>query len=203
MYVFPGGGVSEADRGSAPPDDPPLQLAAERSRSTVAEIWASAQCAARELSEEADVLLPATDLVLADHWVTPEIEPRRFDVRFFVTALPPGARAQAGSTESDEGGWITPAAAIDRFHAGDMPMLRPTVAVFEWLATHPTVASAVAQAARLEVRPKLPVRVDPDDPMRWRLVDARTGEVLEEIAQGPRLYETDGTLIEQSSPPLR
>jgi 8-oxo-dGTP pyrophosphatase MutT (NUDIX family) len=43
------------------------------------------------------------------HWITPEIEVRRYDTRFFVAALPEGQHTRDVSTESDRVLWIRPA----------------------------------------------------------------------------------------------
>ena len=55
------------------------------------------------------------------HWITPEIETRRYDTRFFVAALPAGQRTRDVSTESDRVTWARPdeaaAAAPARRHA--------------------------------------------------------------------------------------
>jgi 8-oxo-dGTP pyrophosphatase MutT (NUDIX family) len=203
MFVFPGGGVSPADQVPSSGAEEWVIASAARNASPADDLRAAALCAVRELHEEADVRVSIDRLVLADHWVTPEIEPRRFDVRFFAAALPTGASARSRSSESDRGFWIRPGAALERFGNEEMPMLRPTVAVFEWLDGHGCVADALEQARRLEIRPKLPVRLDPNDPRRWQLVDAWTGEVLQEIAQGPRMYETDGRLIDAQLPTER
>jgi 8-oxo-dGTP pyrophosphatase MutT (NUDIX family) len=68
MVVFPGGRVDAVDdSGEADP---------------------IRRCALRETSEETGVVLTDTDLRPWAHWITPEIEPRRYDTTFFVAAMP-------------------------------------------------------------------------------------------------------------------
>jgi 8-oxo-dGTP pyrophosphatase MutT (NUDIX family) len=57
-------------------------------------------------------------------WLTPEGEPRRYDTRFFVAALPAGMTASAdGLAEVDQERWLAPAEAVaDQ----SLPMLPPT-----------------------------------------------------------------------------
>lgn len=57
-------------------------------------------------------------------WLTPEGEPRRYDTRFFVAALPPGTTASAeGLAEVEQERWLAPgAAAADQ----SLLMLPPT-----------------------------------------------------------------------------
>ncbi len=50
-----------------------------------------------------------TDLLGAwAHWITPAFEPRRYDTRFFVAALPAGQQTRDVSGESDAVAWMRP-----------------------------------------------------------------------------------------------
>ena len=71
MVVFPGGRVD-------PADDDLIRSSADPIR----------RCAIRETTEETGVVLAETDLHPWAHWITPEIEPRRYDTWFFVAAMP-------------------------------------------------------------------------------------------------------------------
>ena len=55
--------------------------------------------ARRRLHLDADLLAPIA------HWVTPEIEGRRFDTRFLVAALPVGQNVDRHATETDTATW--------------------------------------------------------------------------------------------------
>lgn len=83
------------------------------------------------------------------HWITPVIEPKRYDTRFFVAAMPDGQRAGDVSTESDRVAWIRPADAVEQAHKGEMFMLPPTVATLSDLMAYGSVAEVLA--ARREV----------------------------------------------------
>ncbi len=68
-----------------------------------------------------------TDLLrLWGSWVTPVFEPRRFNARFFVAALPPGQVTRDVSTESDEVVWLPVREAIRAVDDRTMMMLPPT-----------------------------------------------------------------------------
>ena len=72
-------------------------------------------------------LVLRTDLLATwAHWITPEFEPRRYDTRFFVAAMPPGQRTRDVSGEADTVVWMTPAEAVAGVDAGVMAMLPPT-----------------------------------------------------------------------------
>lgn len=90
------------------------------------------------------------------HWVTPEFEPRRFDTRFLVAALPEGQRARDVSGEADRAEWVPVRAALDEQAAGRMAMLPPTVSVLRELADLPHVASVLTAQRRVRrVMPRL------------------------------------------------
>ena len=178
MYVFPGGAVDPGDEDIGDP-------------------WLVA--AIRETFEECGVLLvrpspyedvqalrerpfaavlealsarPALDaLVPFAHWVTPEVESRRFDTRFYAAAMPEGQRMGALTGEHQAVGWFRP------LDAASLPMLPPTAAALADLAGFGTVAEALsAPRSPVPVMPR-PV-ADGDGGIRWVLVDAGTGEQL-------------------------
>src|SRR5690606_16997026 len=66
-------------------------------------------------------LVLRSDLLKAwAHWITPEVEPRRYDTRFFVAALPAGQRTRDVGGESDGVVWMEPKTALARAAAGEM-----------------------------------------------------------------------------------
>lgn len=113
-------------------------------------------------------LLAARRLVLRSdllrawaHWVTPEFEPRRFDTRFLVAALPAGQHARDVSGEADRAEWVPVEAAVAAYEAGRMAMLAPTIAVLRELAPYARAADVLAAPARV-LRPLLPRVVEAD-----------------------------------------
>ncbi|WP_238162761.1 NUDIX hydrolase [Kribbella capetownensis] len=97
------------------------------------------------------------------HWITPEFEPRRYDTRFFVAALPAGQITRDVTSESDQVAWMRPADAVAAVHAGGLLMLPPTYVCCRDLTPYDDVATILAAAGDREIRPVLPtVRVDGD-----------------------------------------
>jgi 8-oxo-dGTP pyrophosphatase MutT (NUDIX family) len=94
--------------------------------------------AGRGLALRSDLLRPFA------HWITPPVEPRRYDTKFFVAALPVGQEARHVSGEADEADWMTPAAALAELQAGTRPMMPPTSHTLGQLGTFPDVAAALA-----------------------------------------------------------
>jgi 8-oxo-dGTP pyrophosphatase MutT (NUDIX family) len=85
------------------------------------------------------------------HWITPDIETKRYDTRFFVAALPEGQRALDVSTEADTVVWIRPQDALDQVKAGEMAMLPPTLAMLNDLASFGSVAEVLAHQRKFTV----------------------------------------------------
>jgi len=97
------------------------------------------------------------------HWITPEFEPRRYDTRFFVAALPVGQVTRDVTSESDQVAWMRPADAVAAVEAGELLMLPPTYVCCRDLTPYDDVAAILTAAGEREIRPVLPtVRVDGD-----------------------------------------
>src|SRR5687767_15380846 len=89
-FVFPGGRVDEGDWPPAGEQLPPAVFP----DLSDAEEAAYRMAGVRELQEEANVYLTVHDLHPFAHWVTPEVETRRYDTRFFVARKPVGQEAK-------------------------------------------------------------------------------------------------------------
>jgi 8-oxo-dGTP pyrophosphatase MutT (NUDIX family) len=103
------------------------------------------------------------------HWITPPVEPRRYDTKFFAAALPVGQEARHVSGEADEVAWLTPAAALRELRAGTRPMLPPTSHTLGQLEPFPDVASALAGSPPEPLHPISPTFEDTPDG-RWAVL---------------------------------
>lgn len=91
------------------------------------------------------------------HWITPEIEPKRFDTRFFLARLPEGQVTRTAGTEADQRLWLRPGDAVD----GELTMLPPTRAVLTELSAYDAVDAALA--SERTITPQLPKLIVGDD----------------------------------------
>lgn len=141
-YVFPGGRVDEGDHPA-----PGMQL-----RPAVFSDLSDAQEAAyrtgavRELQEEANVTITPDDLFPLAHWVTPEIEIRRYDTRFFLARMPEGQTPKHDESETTALEWLSPRAAIARFEQKDLLLPPPTWTTIRQLAHRTSIEDALAWA---------------------------------------------------------
>ena len=117
---------------------------------------AARACALRQTVEETGVQLRSDDLVPWAHWITPEPEPRRYDTRFFLAALPDGQHAQDLSGETDYAGWELPASALAAADRGDDRLMPPTRAILLELMEARTVRELLAAATGRMIECVLP-----------------------------------------------
>jgi 8-oxo-dGTP pyrophosphatase MutT (NUDIX family) len=127
-----------------------------------------------DLLRSSGLVVDAPALHLWSRWVTPVGEARRYDTRFFVCALPDGARAQNVTTESSAGGWFGVAAAVQMAERGEIGLLPPTITTLDALARFDSVADAIAAAPDQPLDPVRPtITVGADGLPRVALPDGR------------------------------
>jgi 8-oxo-dGTP pyrophosphatase MutT (NUDIX family) len=111
----------------------------------------------RGLVLRADLLRPWA------HWITPEVEVRRYDTRFFVAALPAGQRTRDVGGEADRVVWMRPRAALDAYEAGEIGLMPPTAFTLMELSAFDRVSDVLISGDARDVRPVLPKIVLTDD----------------------------------------
>ena len=112
--------------------------------------WARDALEAKELSfarflADEKLVLRADLLGGWAHWITPALEPRRYDTRFFVAALPHGQRIGTVSTEADKSLWAPLSKVLALVDEGSAAMMPPTAVTCRELA--PLSAAEVLDAA--------------------------------------------------------
>ena len=87
-------------------------------------------------------------------WITPVVEPRRFDARFFAAALPVGQRTRDVGGEAAAAAWIEPGAAIEAGKRGEIELWPPTAITLAELAACGDAATALSTTR--QVVPRIP-----------------------------------------------
>jgi 8-oxo-dGTP pyrophosphatase MutT (NUDIX family) len=105
---------------------------------------------------EAHARLDGTAVEYIAHWVTPIIEARRYDTRFFAAEVPPDTGFRLSPTEMTDGLWITPQRALDRQREGSMPMVFPTIKTLQALSECGTPSEAIQSFRAQKIRKILP-----------------------------------------------
>ncbi|MCJ0949918.1 NUDIX hydrolase (plasmid) [Rhodococcus erythropolis] len=101
------------------------------------------------------------------NWITPSVEPRRYNTRFFVAALPDGQIADDATSEADAAEWMSPSDAIRSWRNGTSMLLPPTWSQLQSLCPFESVSALM--------------RSD-------RIVDTVMPEVVQDIGSGPLLF---------------
>ncbi len=96
------------------------------------------------LQVQADALVPWS------RWITPRqasVTNKRFDTRFFVSHVPEDQTAQHDNHETTDSVWLSPAAALGRYVAGEIELAPPQIMSLFHLKQHTNAASVLAEAA--------------------------------------------------------
>jgi len=114
------------------------------------------------------------ELAYFAHWVTPEIETRRFDTRFFIARSPEGQTPVHDEGETSHSEWFAPLAAIERCRSGVISLPPPTWTTLSILSRFASIDEVFAWARRKpipRVQPRFEKRGErtllfyPGDPM--------------------------------------
>ena len=150
IWVFPGGGVDEADHSAAESEAHAYEIAARR-----------------ELLEESAIELADDHQVRPwSRWVTPLEVPVRFDTHFFVTKAPPHASPVPDEAEITDVAWMAPRAALDAYEAGEIDLIFPTIMHLLMLARHASVDEALKAAPAEQPAPVQPEIITDGDEVR-------------------------------------
>ncbi len=123
----------------------------------------------RRLVLRADLLRPWS------RWVTPVVEERRFDARFFAAALPRGQRTRDVGGEAAQVAWIRPADALAAGRKKEIVLWLPTAVTLGELAECGSVAAALGTPR--QVTPVLP-EVTVREGTAWIRVPGKQGHRL-------------------------
>ena len=191
-YVFPGGRVDPGDH----PAPGAMLLPATFLDLSESEEAAYRQAAVRELMEEANVTIGPADLAPLAHWVTPEIETRRYDTRFFLARMPAGQEPKHDGGEMTALAWMSPKHAIAKFERREMLLPPPTWTTIRQLEKLTSIDEVFAWARQRKVVRVMPgfIKTDtvtmltlPGDPLFPSIPDWEVPEetrfVLEEGAR--------------------
>jgi 8-oxo-dGTP pyrophosphatase MutT (NUDIX family) len=157
--VFPGGRVDPVDyTGSDRIRPDPIQ-----------------RCALRETAEETGIVLTERELHPWAHWITPEVEPRRYDTWFFVAAMPDDLQAVDISGETDRAEWSSPEEALTAERSGVIKLLPPTMSILIELADLASVDNVIKRAQGRVIEPVLPSVVETPRGWQFRYPQLPTG----------------------------
>lgn len=124
----------------------------------------------REVVRREHLRLALDALVAFAHWVTPPIDVRQFDTRFFITRVPPDQTPAHDDTETTHGAWITPADAIAQASRDEIVLPPPTWTTLRELEPFRTVEEALAWARQRRLVRRMPHHIIDADGRRLLLL---------------------------------
>jgi len=95
-------------------------------------------------------------LAALGRWITPEPEPRRYDTRFYLLALPSGQEGAHDDHETTASFWAPARATLDRWAKGEVFLAPPTAFVLELFADAETLEEAFDIARHQSLAPVEP-----------------------------------------------
>ena len=106
----------------------------------------------RDLAETEDLVFCLDRLVPYAHWITPPIESKRYDTRFFLVQAPVNQAARHDDVELTSSRWLSPADALTEQRQGRIMLMPPTLRTLQELKDMDTVEAAfsVARTQRLD-----------------------------------------------------
>lgn len=125
-------------------------------------------------------------------WITPTVESRRFDARFFVARAPEGQHGAHDMAETMASFWAQPAELLARFQRDEVQLAPPTHRTLTALATAHTVDQALANAALACLDPICPELVPQGDTIALTLPGDPQHSVKEARVAGPSRYVLRG-----------
>ena len=114
----------------------------------------------RAVIEREHLRLALDALVSFAHWVTPPIDTRQFDTRFFMTRVPPHQSPVHDDTETTHSTWLRHADAIVQAVSGEIVLPPPTWTTVRELEPFGSVDAALAWARTRTIVRRMPKLVE-------------------------------------------
>jgi 8-oxo-dGTP pyrophosphatase MutT (NUDIX family) len=116
----------------------------------------------RAVIERERARLALDALVAFAHWVTPPVDTRQFDTRFFMTRVPPHQAPAHDDTETTHSLWLRPADAIAQSIKNEIVLPPPTWSTLRELEPFESVDDALAWGRRRTVVRRMPKAIEQD-----------------------------------------
>ena len=108
-------------------------------------------CGFDEVLSRMALRLQTCNVVPWSRWITPKVSAvvnKRFDTRFFVSAVPSDQVARHDEHETTESVWLRPRAALEQYRDGRIELAPPQIMSLAHLSHHATVDSVLQEARR-------------------------------------------------------
>ena len=117
--------------------------------------------------------LAADRLYYFSHWITPELLPLRYDVRFFVAEMPLHQEAIHDGIELMRHVWMTPQNIFDEYSRQNFNMVVPTLVTIKELSRYKTIQEVITSTENKEINAILTVMIEEDGRIVEYMPDGR------------------------------
>lgn len=114
----------------------------------------SGQIALSEVAEREDLVFPMQWLGYFAHWITPFVESKRYDTRFFICLAPVNQAPLHDAHETTESIWLTPEDALERSRGDDFLLAPPTLRTLQRVSDFESAKQAL-DFARSHIPPTI------------------------------------------------
>lgn len=109
-----------------------------------------------QVLHDEDLVVPLDRLGYFAHWITPYIENKRFDTRFFVVTAPENQIPLHDDAETSDSTWVSAQDALAAYLGGEISLAPPTLSTLVRLARHETLESLLDEGRALAPPTLLP-----------------------------------------------
>ena len=143
----------------------------------------------REMAEQERLTFAPDLLTPYSHWITPEIESKRFSTRFFLARQPLEQIPFHDTMEMTKSQWLSPSTAMEQQKEGQILLMPPTLKTLEELNEFDSLDDLFLAARSREIRTVLPEAFITDEGFGVRLPHDPEYKI-EAYKQPPRPQET-------------
>ena len=118
--------------------------------------------------------LAADQLHYFSHWITPELLPRRYDVRFFLAEAPANQEAMHDGIELTDHVWISPKKSLEDFNRGKFDMVVPTLMTMMELSRYTSIQEVIAATKNKNIDAILTVMIEENGEIVEYMPDGRS-----------------------------
>lgn len=140
-------------------DGSPLQYPDERTAGRLSQARRAVhkkELSLKELAKQENIRFAFDLLTPFAHWMTPDIEKKRFDTRFFLARIPAGQIPLHDAVEMTESRWMTPSEALAAHRQREIRLMPPTLRSLEDISGFNDTASLVRSVQKKRIYPILP-----------------------------------------------
>ena len=110
----------------------------------------------KDFAEKENIRYNLNLLMPYARWITPEVEGKRFDTRFFIAKTPDDQKPSHDSIELVDSLWLTPAEALEKQRKKEILLMPPTLKTIEELSVYSDSEQLFSPTGVRKITPILP-----------------------------------------------